>query len=145
MLKVWLLAIACCLPLASHAVLKEKDLAATLAVLRAELANTYNEQKQNIARYNVIAQMQHKQMISLMQRSDQIGLMLYSQKQDFTFDMTYACHEATSLYHEFNKRSMPYQKILDRINTELNRYNALISSLQTRVVERCGKLTHVVG
>ena len=131
MLKVWLLAIACCLPLASHAVLKEKDLAATLAVLRAELANTYNEQKQNIARYNVIAQMQHKQMISLMQRSDQIGLMLYSQKQDFTFDMTYACHEATSLYHEFNKRSMPYQKILDRINTELNRYNALISSLQT--------------
>ena len=87
MLKVWLLAIACCLPLASHAVLKEKDLAATLAVLRAELANTYNEQKQNIARYNVIAQMQHKQMISLMQRSDQIGLMLYSQKQDFTFEI----------------------------------------------------------
>ena len=40
MLKVWLLAIACCPPLASHAVLKEKDLAATLAVLRAELANT---------------------------------------------------------------------------------------------------------
>lgn len=131
MLKVWLLAIACCLPLASHAVLKEKNLSATLAVLRAELANTYNEQKQNIARYNVIAQMQHKQMISLMQRSDQIGLMLYSQKQDFTFDMTYACHEATSLYREFNKRSMPYQKILDRINMELNRYNALIASLQT--------------
>ena len=75
--------------------------------------------------------MQHKQMISLMQRSDQIGLMLYSQKQDFTFDMTYACHEATQLYNEFNKRSVPYQKILDRINMELNRYNALISSLQT--------------
>ena len=114
-----------------HAVLKEKDLAATLSVLRAELEATYREQTQSIARYNVIAQMQHKQMISLMQRSDQIGLMLYSQKQDFTFDMTYACHEATSLYKEFSKQSMPYQKILDRINTELNRYNALITSLQT--------------
>lgn len=120
-----------CIPFHASAVLKEKDLAATLTVLRAELESSYNEQRQNIAQYNIIAQMQHKQMISLMQRSDQIGLMLYSQKQDFTFDMTYACHEATSLFREFNKQSMPYQKILDRINTELNRYNALIASLQT--------------
>ncbi len=120
-----------CIPFHADAVLKEKDLAATLTVLRAELESSYNEQRQNIAQYNIIAQMQHKQMISLMQRSDQIGLMLYSQKQDFTFDMTYACHEATSLFREFNKQSMPYQKILDRINTELNRYNALIASLQT--------------
>ncbi len=131
-----ILSLALCLvgafsALPSFAVLKEKDLAATLAVLRAELEASYREQTQSMARYNVIAQMQHKQMISLMQRSDQIGLMLYSQKQDFTFDMTYACHEATSLYHEFSKQSMPYQKILDRINTELNRYNALIVSLQT--------------
>ena len=117
-------------PLTSHAVLKEKNLSSTLSVLRAELESTYSEQRQSIARYNVIAQLQHKQMISLMQRSDQIGLMLYSQKQDFTFDMTYACHEATSLYREFNKKSMPYQKIIDRINNELNRYNALIYSLQ---------------
>lgn len=115
----------------AHAVLKEKDLSATLAVLRAELANTYTEQKQNISRYNTSAQMQHQQMISLMQRSDQIGLMLYSQKADFTFDMTYACHEATSLYREFNLRSVPYQAIIDRIDTELNRYNALIQALQT--------------
>lgn len=120
-----------CIPFHAGAVLKEKDLAATLTVLRAELESSYNEQRQNIAQYNIIAQMQHKQMISLMQRSDQIGLMLYSQKQDFTFDMTYACHEATSLFREFNKQSMPYQKILDRINTELDRYNALIASLQT--------------
>lgn len=115
----------------AHAVLKESDLSATLAVLRAELFKTCNEQKQNMVRYSTVAEMQHEQMISLMQRSDQIGLMLYSQKQDFTFDMTYACHEATSLYREFNKRSVPYQKILNHINTELNRYNALIASLQT--------------
>ena len=131
MRKLLLFLILLTLPFHAQAVLKESNLASTLAVLRAELANNYNEQKQNLARYATITQMQHKQMISLMQRSDQIGLMLYSQKQDFTFDMTYACHEATSLYREFNKRSVPYQKILDRINSELNRYNALIASLQT--------------
>ena len=125
-----LLCLLLLLPFSAHAVLKERDLSATLAVLRAELSNTYNEQKQSLVRYSTVAEMQHEQMISLMQRSDQIGLMLYSQKQDFTFDMTYACHEATSLYREFNKRSVPYQKILNRINTELNRYNALIASLQ---------------
>lgn len=128
---VILLCLLFLVPFSAHAVLKESDLSATLAVLRAELFKTCNEQKQNIVRYSTVAEMQHEQMISLMQRSDQIGLMLYSQKQDFTFDMTYACHEATSLYREFNKRSVPYQKILNRINTELNRYNALIASLQT--------------
>ena len=130
-LRCFVAALLFALPLTSHAVLKEKNLSSTLNVLRAELESTYSEQRQNIARYNVIAQMQHQQMISLMQRSDQIGLMLYSQKQDFTFDMTYACHEATSLYREFNKKSMPYQTILNRINSELNRYNALIYSLQS--------------
>ena len=128
---VILLCLLFLVPFSAHAVLKESDLSATLAVLRAELFKTCNEQKQNIVRYSTVAEIQHEQMISLMQRSDQIGLMLYSQKQDFTFDMTYACHEATSLYREFNKRSVPYQKILNRINTELNRYNALIASLQT--------------
>lgn len=128
---VILLCLLFLVPFSAHAVLKESDLSATLAVLRAELFKTCNEQKQNMVRYSTVAEIQHEQMISLMQRSDQIGLMLYSQKQDFTFDMTYACHEATSLYREFNKRSVPYQKILNHINTELNRYNALIASLQT--------------
>ncbi len=135
-----LLALFAVLP--AKAVLKEKDLAATLAVLRAELEGSYSEQQKSIARYSTMTQLQHRQMISLMQRSDQIGLMLYSQKQDFTFDMTYACHEATSLYREFSKRRVPYQKILDRVNTELNRYNALIASLEALPPARGAKQAH---
>ena len=88
----------------SGAVLKEKNLVSTLSVLRAELETSFNEQQQNMARYAQYNRQQHKQMIQLMQRSDQVALMLYSQKQDFTFDMTYACHEATEMYREFNKR-----------------------------------------
>ncbi len=118
-----------CLP--ASAVLKEKNLSSTLSVLRAELESSFNEQKESMARYNQFAEMQHKQMISLMQKSDQISLMLYSQKQDFTFDMTYACHEATDLYKEFNKRRMPYDKILQRMNSEIERYTDLINSLMT--------------
>lgn len=117
--------------LPAGAVLKEKNLSQTLSVLCAELENTYREQTQNIARYNVRSTAQHKQMISLMQRSDQVALMLYSQKQDYTFDLTYACHEATDLYRQFSTRRLPYDKIISRIDVEIARYNALIASLRT--------------
>ena len=117
--------------LEAGAVLKEKNLASTLSVLCAELENTYREQKQEIARYNSRNSAQHEQMISLMQKSDQISLMLYSQKQDYTFDMTYACHEATDLYKQFSKRRLPYDKIISHINVEVARYDALIQSLRT--------------
>jgi potassium-dependent mechanosensitive channel len=113
----------------SGAVLKERNLTSTLSVLRAELENSFNEQQQNMARYAQYTKQQHKQMIQLMQRSDQVALMLYSQKQDFTFDMTYACHEATEMYREFNKRSMPYTRILQRMDVEVQRYQYLIETL----------------
>lgn len=120
---------ALCLCLNAGAVLKEKNLSSTLSVLRAELETAFNEQKQNMARYAMYNQNQHKQMVQLMQRSDQVALMLYSQKQDFTFDMTYACHEATEMYREYNRRHMPYKQIKQRMDTEISRYEYLIETL----------------
>jgi len=130
MKKLFLLLLTLAVTLPSAAVLKEKNLAATLSVLRAELESSYLEQRQIMARYNKTTAAQHKQMVELMQRSDQTALMLYSQKQDFTFDMTYACHEATDQYREFSKQRLPYDRILTRINSEVNRYSDLIASLR---------------
>lgn len=42
-----------------QAVLKEKDLAQTLRVLKGELERTYEEQKINILRYEQMNQTQH--------------------------------------------------------------------------------------
>ena len=120
-----------CMCLPSGAVLKEKNLKSTLSVLRAELETAFGEQRQNIARYNAYNQTQHQQMIQLMQRSDQIALMLYSQKQDFTFDMTYACHEATEMYREFSQRRMPYTRIMQRMDAEIQRYQYLMETLSS--------------
>ena len=127
--RVLCLIIMLCVTINTGAVLKEKNLKSTLSVLRAELETSFNEQRQNMARYAVYNQQQHKQMVSLMQRSDQIALMLYSQKQDFTFDMTYACHEATELYREFSKRRMPYDRIMKRMDAEIARYQYLMETL----------------
>ena len=120
---------ALCLCLHAGAVLKEKNLSSTLSVLRAELETAFGEQQQNMARYAAYNKVQHQQMIQLMQRSDQVALMLYSQKQDFTFDMTYACHEATEMFRDFNRRRMPYTRIMQRMDAEIDRYQYLMETL----------------
>lgn len=112
------------------AVLKESNLNQTISVLRAELENSRNQMRQQMARYYARVQEQHNQMVSTMQRSEQIALMLYSQREDYTFDLTYACNEATEQYRQFTRQRMPYDKIISRLNAEIIRYQNLIESLE---------------
>jgi len=131
MKKLFLPALALVLCISSSkAVLNEKNLAQTLSVLRIELMNTYKEQRISLLRINQMNEIQHQSMIAIMQQSDQVALMLYSQKQDYTFDLTYACHEATEQFRQFRMKRMPYDKILQKLNTDINRYNGMITTLQ---------------
>lgn len=114
----------------AHAVLKEKDLAQTLGVLRAELERTYNEESFRMARFERNNMEQHTNLIKLMQRSNQIALMLYSQNTDFTFDMAYACQAATEQYRTLKTRHLPYSKMKERLMSEIDRYSELIEELQ---------------
>lgn len=123
-----ILIVFCIFP--SNAVLKERNLPQTLSVLRSELENSYNEQTQMLMRLGRMNEMQHKKLISVMQKSEETALMLYSQKQDYTFDLTYACHEAIEQYHQFNKSRMPFDKIMGRIDMNISQYNGLITTLQ---------------
>lgn len=114
----------------SQAVLKEKDLARTLSILRLELNMNYREQKIMMQLYEQQSAIQHKQLIDYMQRCDQISLMLYSQKNDHTFDIAYACTQATKLYKELGTNNIPYGKIRERITREIERYDSLIVALK---------------
>lgn len=127
-LLIGILAIILAIPMG--AVLKERDLARTLGVLRAELEQTEQQQKINMQRYSIMQTTQHEQLVDFMQRSEQIALMLYSQKQDFTFDMAYACQQATDLYRELSGKTIPYARIQQRMETDIARYDGLIHSLQ---------------
>lgn len=130
MKKIFTLLLLCLLTMfQAHAVLKEKDLPQTLGVLRAELQQYYNDQQALIARFEARNVEQHANLIRMMQNSNQIALMLYSQNSDFTFDMAYACQAATEQYRSLKSRHMPYNKMKERINSEIERYDALIKSL----------------
>lgn len=116
------------------AVLKERDLARTLGVLRAELAADYAKQQAFKARYEQQGAAQHQQLVSYMNQCEQIGLMLYSQSTDNTFDMAYACQQAVDLHRKLDDRNgkmLPYDRIIARMRTEIERYDALIASLKS--------------
>ena len=114
----------------AQAVLKEKDLPQTLGVLRAELAQAYSEQQAIMARFEKRNGEQHARLVMMMQGSNQIALMLYSQDADFTLDMAYACQAATEQYRRLNQYHAPYDKMKERINNEIERYDALIKTLE---------------
>ncbi len=114
----------------AQAVLKEKDLSQTLSVLRAELEQAYNEQQVMMNRFDQRNSAQHARLVRMMQNSNQIALMLYSQNTDFTFDVAYACQAATEQYHNINRYHAPYDKMKERIKADIDRYDALIKTLQ---------------
>lgn len=114
----------------AHAVLNERNLAKTLGVLRAELEQTYNQEQISLERFKKMNQDQHTNLIMMMQQSNQIALMLYSQNDDFTLDMAYACEAATEQYHKLMFRHLPYAQVKERLKSEIARYEELIKSLQ---------------
>ena len=72
----------------SWAVFNERDLAQTLQVLRYELCKAYNEMERNQLRFEKQDEKQHEKLVGLIRSCNELSLMLYSQKQDFTFDLT---------------------------------------------------------
>ena len=117
--------------LSAHAVLKEKDLNQTLQILRTELTNNYHELVQQKEHNKRQSEQVREQLIETMQRSNQNSLMLYSQKQEYVFDLTYACHEATELYQQFHRQQLPFKTFLQKAEGEIARYDSLIGSLQS--------------
>ena len=71
------------------AVLKEKDLEQTLSILQAELEQYNNDLTVRSAARRERTKRLITQLLQTMKRSDQNSLMLYSQKLDYVFDLTY--------------------------------------------------------
>ena len=89
--------------LPSHAVLKEKDLEQTLSILRQDIANYYKQLQDEALNHKKYSEQVFKELLDISKRSNQNALMLYSQKEDYVFDLTYACNEVTTLYRDYNR------------------------------------------
>lgn len=117
------------LALPSNAVLKEANLDTTLYMLRTELTNYHIDlEKQNqAAKAQQLAVIQ--QLISIVKQADQNSIMLYSQRNGYIFDMTYACHEATEQFKKFKSKAVPFRQMIKKNNVEVARFDSLINYL----------------
>ena len=112
------------------AVLKEKNLDSTLVILRAELVKHYQELSSQRDEQREQNQEVFRNLTRTMKQSNQNALMLYSQKEEYLFDLTYACHQATEQYQRFQHQQLPFRVYINNIGEEIARYDSLINSLQ---------------
>ena len=128
--RILILVLALMAMVPAYAVLNEKDLSQTLSVLRYELRSAYRAMEERTSRMMGRGNRQHAQLVQMMQRSNELSLMLYSQKQDYTFDMTYALNEVSRQYEEFSSRKLPFDDLITRLDIDIDRYDRLIHTLK---------------
>ena len=127
----------------SNAVLKEQNLEQTLSVLRQELVKRYNDltgqaQERQLRNRSVM-----NELMETMKRSNQNSLMLYSQNSNYVFDLTYACHEATEQYQQFQRQQLPFRVFLQSHEIEIARFDSLIVSLRQMPVSMMGQQARI--
>ena len=106
------------------------NLTRTLRVLRNELEADYRLIDKNRDRLTEDYESQRQKMVDVMKECNELSLMLYSQKQGFTFDVSYALQRVTQKYNEFNQDRRPFDRIVTNLNVEIERHARLIESLR---------------
>ena len=112
------------------AVFTGMDLDATLSNLRRELFYDYRQIDKTRQKLNENYEVQHQKMVGIVKKCNDMSLMLYSQKQEYTFDISYALEKVTQEFNDFNKNRTPYDRIVFTLDVEINRYARLIESLR---------------
>ena len=129
--KLLALAVAfcvCAIPL--WAIVNGRSLLNTLKDLRNELHDTYQQREEAQQRFNDDYERQHQRMIDVINQSNELSILLYTQEQEMTFDLAYALKKVTASYQAFSKERSPYDHFVNSLNYEIDRYARLIEALR---------------
>jgi len=118
------------------AVFDGNDLGLTLHNLRLQLEQEYGKISRRQARMAGEVNQQHQKMVDLIKECNELSLVLYSQRQEFTFDLAYALKKVTDQYNEFNNNRRPYDRIAASMDMEIDRYARMLESLRRLPPER---------
>ena len=108
----------------------EETLGQRLQTLRYTLQRDY--QQMALTKEDLLEnyEEQHQEMVNIMKHCNELSLRLYSQKQEYTLDICFALEKVKNEYEDFNMNRMPYERIVNSLDIEIERYNHLIESLQ---------------
>ena len=132
MRRKYIIAVAAALLLAGpvFAVFKEKNIGQTLNVLRCELQEQNEKLEKLRGKFRERNDRQHAAMRKKMIESNELALILYSQDQDYTFDMTYALKQVMQKNESFDRNRLPYDEIVSWLDIEIDRYERLTEALR---------------
>ena len=102
----------------------------TLKDLRGNLKRDYVQMAKTQERLAENYESQHLKMVDIMKQCNELSLLLYAQKQEFTFDLCYALEKVTEEFNDFEKDRMPYDRIVGNLDIEIDRYARLLESLR---------------
>ena len=137
--KYFALLVLMLLPLQVSAEQNEHELSETLKSLRTELRKDYRKRTAADKAFAEQYKNQRREMIATMKKTNELAIVLYSQKQDYTFDLSYALESVTKEYEEFTSRRLPYDQIVSSLDWDIDRYARLVESLR-RLPPELGKI-----
>ena len=108
----------------------ENDLGHTLDALCLDLKKDYGKRVASEKLFEDQYRNQRREMVATMKKCNELALLLYSQKQDYTFDLTYALESVTNEYEDFTAHRLPYDRIVARLDWDIERYARLVESLR---------------
>ena len=112
------------------AVINTENLPQTLSELRIELSREYRTRDTRGRMMERMDSLQHHKLVDAIKKCNELSLMLYSQNQEYTFDMTYALEEVTREYQDFQRSRMPFDEMQEHLDTEIDKFTRLLASLE---------------
>ena len=97
---------------------------------KTELRRDYLRRQKMQERMNSNFEHQHGRMLQVIKKCNELSVMLYLQKKEYTFDLSYALEQVTTEYQAFSKNRTPYDRIVSDMDMEIDRYARLIESLR---------------
>lgn len=108
----------------------KESLSITLDDLRRSMKRDYEQIAKTRVQLAKNYEQQHQQMVDIMKQCDELSLELYSQKQEFTFDLSYTLEKVKREFEAFEQDKMPYDRIVSNLDLEVDRYARLIEALR---------------
>ena len=118
----------CALPI--WALVSGRTLTNMLKDLCVELQTTFEQRAEAQQRFNDDYKRQHQRMIDGITESNELSILLYTQKREMTFHLAYALKKVTAEYQDFSSDRRPYDHIVSDLNYEIDRYARLIEALR---------------
>ena len=107
-----------------------QPLTQVLKDLRSELKMVCDQSAEEQGLFNEDYEQQHQRMLNVINASNELSLLLYTQEQDMTFDLAYALNKVSSAYRALSSGRKPYDRIVHELDIEVDRYARLIEALR---------------